>query len=404
MSDSSVPSIEFTQTGLLLPTEAAILSGVQADQNAAFGGKLTSALTTPQGQLASSTTAIIGDKNNKFAYFVNQVNPDYAEGFMQDAIARIYYLTRNPARPTAVQCECTGLEGTPIPVGAQARSEDGNIYICTAGGTIPVSGTITLSFACAVDGPIICPADTVNRIYRAIPGWDTINNSTEGVPGALVESRADFAYRRQQSVALNAHGSLASIFANVLAVPDVLDGYAYENTTNAPILVGETDYSLSPHSIYIAAVGGAAADIAQAIWEKKNDGSDMNGNTTVTVTDQTNYAYPYPSYPIKFNIPTSTPILFAVEIVDDPSLPSDIIDLIKAAIVAAFSGADGGPRARIGSTIFASRYYTPVSALGPAVGILSILVGIITPTLNSVTMGIDEAPTVTESDISVTLV
>src|ERR1700691_2840802 len=104
---SSVPMIQFTETGLVLPQESALLAGILADENAASGGNLNiTNLNTPQGQVASACAAIIGAGNDLFAYFVAQVNPDQAQGFMQDAIARIYFLTRNPGVPTAVQCAC----------------------------------------------------------------------------------------------------------------------------------------------------------------------------------------------------------------------------------------------------------------------------------------------------------
>lgn len=404
MTTTSVPAVQFTPTGLVLPAESAILAGVQADINTAFGGGVNPALETPQGQIASSTTAIIGEANNTFANFVNQVNPDFADGFMQDAIARIYFINRNPAIPTAVQCDCVGAAGTVIPIGAQAQDTSGNRYIATAAGTIPVGGTISLPFACTVAGPTACPTGTLTKIYQAIPGWNTINNPGNGVPGALVESRADFAYRRQQSVALNGHGSLPSIYAAVFNVANVIDVYAYENTTNAAVNVGSTSFSVAPHSLYIAAVGGASADIAQAIWAKKDTGCDYNGNTSVVVTDTSGYSSPYPSYTVKYQIPSALPILFAVQITNNPSLPANIITLVKNAIIAAFNGADGGQRARIGSTIFASRFYAPVSLTSSAVSIISILLGPTTATLNSYTVGIDQTPTVVAANISVTLV
>ena len=62
-SSSSVPPLEFTPAGVVLPQESAVLAGVQADYDAAFGGGLNPALETPQGQLASSQAAIIADKN-----------------------------------------------------------------------------------------------------------------------------------------------------------------------------------------------------------------------------------------------------------------------------------------------------------------------------------------------------
>lgn len=401
---TSVPPVVFTPAGLVLPQESAILAGVQEDYNAAFGGDLNPALETPQGQLASSTAAIIAAVNALLAEFVNQVNPDTASGFMQDAIARIYFLNRFPGEPTVVVCDCVGNAGTVIPNGAQVADTNGNRYVCTAGGTIPISGEISLPFANVVDGPIPAPAGTVTTIYQAIPGWDTVNNPAPGVLGSLVESQADFAYRRQQSVALNAHGSLPSIYAAVFAVDDVIDVYATENVTDATVPTGSTNFPLLPHSLFVAVVGGDSEAIAQAIWSKKDVGCNMNGNTTVEVTDQSGYLPPYPTYQITFEVPDPLPILFEVQIDNSPALPTNIVGLVKAAIIAAFTGADGSARVRIGSLLLASKFYAPIVAIGPEVSVLSILLGPVTATLTSYQIGIDQAPVVSEADITVTLV
>lgn len=401
MAVTNVPSVVFGATGVVLPAEADVLTGVQSDINQAFGGGVNPALNTPQGQLSQSLTAIIGDKNNQIAEVANQVNPDYADGRWQDAIGRIYFIDRNPAEATAINVTCVGLSGTVIPVGAKVSDANGNIYACTAAGTIPTGGSISLQFACAVYGPTAVPA-TVS-IYQTVVGWDTAT-ITGGTVGSNVESRADFEYRRRNSVALNGKGSLPSIYANVFAVSGVLDVYVAENTTNAPITVGSSNYSLAPHSIYVAAVGGTAANIAQAIWLKKDVGADYNGNTSVVVTDTSGYNIPYPTYTVKYQVPASLPILFAVQIANNSALPSNIVALVQNAIISALSGGDGGPRARIGSTIFASRFYSPVAAIGMNVSILSILIGTSSATLASLTVGIDQSPTVTAANISVTLV
>lgn len=398
---TNVPDVTFGATGLVLPAEADILAGVSADINAAFGGGVNPAINTPQGQLSQSLAAIIGDKNNLLAEYVGQINPDVADGRMQDAIARIYFLDRNPALPTTIQVTCVGLVGTVIPVGAMVSDSSGNIYSCTQAGTIPVGGSITLAFACTVSGPTAIPASV--SIYKTIIGWDTAT-FVSGVVGQAVETRAAFEYRRKQSVALNGKGSLPSIYANVFAVSGVLDVYVAENTTNAAITVGSTSYSLAPHSIYVAAVGGASANIASAIWLRKDCGADYNGNTSVTVTDTSGYNIPYPTYTVKYQIPSAQPILFAVQIANNASLPSNIVSLVQNAIISAFAGGDGGTRARIGSTIYASRYYAPVAAVATNVSILSLLIGTSSATLSSLTVGIDQTPTVTASNISVTLV
>lgn len=402
---TSVPSIEFTPTGLVLPPDSEILTGVQTDMNAAFGGNLNLALSTPQGQLATSQAAVLSDNNAKFAKFVSQVDPDTADGFMQDAIARVYFLNRRPASPTTVQVVCNGLAGVVIPVGSLVRDTSENVYSCTQGGVIGATGNVTLTFAALVPGPNPCPSGAISGApYRAVLGWDRAANIAPGVIGALVETRAEFEYRRRQSVAINGKGTLPSIYANVFNVDGVLDVYAAENTTSAPITLGATNYTLVPHSIYIAVVGGVAAEVAKAIWLRKDAGCDYNGNTSIVVPDESGYSYPYPTYNVKFQTPTPRPILFKVDLASNPSLPSDIVARVKAAIISAFSGGDGGQRARIGATIFASRFYAPVSTISPVVSILSLLIGTATATLTTLTVGINEAPTVSEENIVVTMV
>jgi uncharacterized phage protein gp47/JayE len=400
---TSVPQIQFTPTGLVIPTESAVLDGVQQDMDAAFGGNLNPALNTPQGQLASSTAAIIGDANDQFALFVNQVDPDTADGFMQDAIARIYFIDRNPGLPTVVQVLLVGAVGTNILVGSRVQDTSGNIYVCTQAGQIPVGGSITLAFANQVLGPIPAPAGTVTIIYQGLPGIDTVTNVADGVLGANVESRAAFEFRRSQSVALNGHGSPDAIYAAVLNVAGVIDAYVIDNPTNATVNMGSTAFPVAAHSVYVAVVGGAAQDIANAIWTKKDLGCGMNGNTTGTVIDQ-NYLPPQPTYTITWETPPALPIKFAVQISNSSTLPSNIVALVQAAIIASFNGADGSNRVRVGSLLLASKFYGAIQAIGPEVSTISILLGSATPTLTAQLIGIDQQPTVAAGDISVSLV
>lgn len=398
---TNVPPPSFGPTGFVAPNEETILAGVLADIDEAFGGGLNPALDTPQGQLATSQAAIVGNANDTFVYYTNQVDPAYADGRMQDAIARIYFLQRLPSEPTVVQGVCTGAEGVLIDVGATAVAADGNIYTCTEAGTIPVTGTITLSFACNVAGPIACPANSLNQIYQSIPGWDSINNPTDGVIGSNTESRAEFEARRAASVAVNSIGSLGSILGAVLSVPGVLDAYVTENVLGTTTVIGGV--TLAAHSVYVAVVGGAAADVAQAIWSKKAPGCNYNGNTTVTVEDQ-NVAYtpPYPSYDVTFETPTAIPVLFAVNIANSNLVPADAISQIQTAIINAFSGADGGSRATIGGTVYASRYYAAVASLGAWARIIAIDVGSINAPIASFTGSI-AGTTLTVSGVTGTI-
>jgi hypothetical protein len=371
---TNVPPITFTITGFSGPNDSTILAGVVADINAAFGGNLNHSLTTPQGQLASSFTSIVSEVNATFLLFQNLVDPSYTFGRYQDGIGRIYFLNRNPALPTTVQAICSGLAGVTIPIGALAQAADGSIYACTGSGTIPSTGSITLSFANNTVGPIPCPAGTLNAIYQAVPGWDSINNPSDGTLGQNTESRTQFEQRRAASVAGNSRGAVQSVLGAVLAVPGVLGAYVTENPNATPLTI--QGFTLSPNSLYVAVAGGAASAVAQAIWSKKAPGCAYNGNTTFTVQDtSTGYSSPFPSYTVSWQTPAALPIIFSVNLVSTPQVPSNANTLVQNAIVSAFAGGDGGTVATIGSTILASRYYPPVSALGPWAQIRSLQIG-----------------------------
>jgi len=400
---TNVPSITWTNGAPVLPAEADILAGVQADINAAFGGGVNPGLTTPQGQLAQTETAIIGDKNNQIAYIANQVNPAFASGIWQDAIGYIYFMTRIQAAGTVVNATCVGAVGTVIPAGSIAQDSSGYLYASTAAATIPSSGSVTVQFQNQTTGAIACPIGSLNKIYTAVAGWNTVSNPTAGALGNAVESRAAFELRRQASVAVNAVNSIQSIQAAVLAVPNVLQAVVVDNSTNSTVNYGSTSYPLAAHSICVSVAGGSSSAIATAIWNKKPPGCGYNGNTTVTVYD-TSYATPIP-YTVTYLTPTSTPAYFTVNIQNNPLLPSNIIQLVQNAVLASFNGQDGGTAVTINSTTYSGRYYANINAISSAVNVIEVYLGLsASPSTLSIAFGIDQLPTLSASNIAVVLV
>jgi hypothetical protein len=97
-------------------------------------------------------------------------------------------------------------------------------------------------------------------------------------------------------------------------------------------------------------------------------------------------------------------VLFAVSIVNSPTLPADIVTLIQNAIIAQFNGGNGQIPARIGAAITGSSYYGAVIGVAPGITVLSVLVGVATPTLPQVVMGIDQSPVISAGDITVSLI
>jgi uncharacterized phage protein gp47/JayE len=398
---TNIPSPTYALDGLSVPSEAAILSGVFADIQAAFGGSLNPSVATPQGQLSTSLSSIIAACNDLLLFYTAQVDPAFASGRFQDAIARIYFLSRLGSLPTAVACVCTGAVGTIIPQGSLVASTDGTVYQSEDAATIGSGGTVTVQFSSINDGPKPCPVGSITFIQTSIPGWDAVTNPADGTPGRSTETRAELEQRRQQSVALNSISIVQSIRGTVLNVDDVIDAYVTENPGASAATIGGV--SISAHSIYVAAVGGSDADVARAIWTKKPPGCNYVGNTTIAIEDTgSGYQSPYPTYDVTFERPTALPIFFDVELADGSDVPADAATQVRNAIVAAFNGQDGGARAGIGATIYASRYNAPVANSGSWVRIKSLKIGTTTPgALDLLPVNIDQNPTLDPAHITV---
>lgn len=401
---SSVPKITITYQGVTVPQATAIRAGVLADYNFAFGGNLNiTSSATPQAHLADNLTQDITDANAAVAAMVAGVDPATSDGRMQDGIARIYFLTRKGATSSVVQATVTGQPGAVLPAGALARDVNGLYWASSGSVTFPIGGVATVQFACTTTGPVQLGIGELNRIAQASLGWDAINNAGAAVTGTNVESRAELEFRRFASVSKNGSGSAASIRGAVWDVPGVLDVYAYDNRRGTPVEIGPTAYSVPANCVYVAVVGGDDAAVAKAIYQRKNGGCNLTGNTSVTVVDdESGVVLPYPTYDIQFERPAALAVKFMVQIKANPALPSNLQQLVRQSVLDTFNGVGGSQsRAHVGGVVFASSYYAGVTAISQSILILSIKVGTTTANADSLEIGIDQAPTLSALDIEV---
>ncbi len=404
--NTAVPDITITENGLSVPDIADVLAGRLTDMSTALGGGASQSLSSPQGQIAQSDTEIIAQEYDKLLCLFNQINPDFSTGRFQDGIGRIYFMERIAAQGTVVTATCIGQVGTTIPAGSTAVDTSGYIYQSIDNAIIPSSGSVDVQFVNTTTGPIPCASGSLNQIYRAVSGWDAVNNISPGVVGVDVESRIAFETRRRQSVARNSRNQDASTLAALLATDGVLDAYVWSNRTAETVNKGTTNFPILAHSVYICVYGGADTDVAESIFNTYNPGANMNGDTTFTVYDNVNYMPPYPSYVMQWQKASPTRVYFKVNIDASLNPPSDITKQVKKIVATVFNGGyEGIGKARIGSTINAGKYYAPVISISPdTVGILSLEVSLDGSLYGpAVTMGIDQVPTIQESDITVTL-
>lgn len=357
-------------TGFYADDTETVRAAVAADWVAAFhkDGQvdLNTDPETPAGQLIDSQTAAVTEKDTELLYLCNQFDPAKNEGIFQDAIAKIYFLSRKAATPSTATITVRGLSGTVIPVNAQVMSTaDDTIWQNVAAFIIGADGTGSGVFRCTSEGLISAAAGTLTRIMTVVAGWDTATNEHAAVVGTLEENRGQFELRRYSSVALNSRGTAASVYARVMQLEDVIGCVVRENKTNQPKVIDGV--TLSPHSVYVCVLGGNDGAIATAMYRTVSAGCDTNGTTTYTVEDDTTGI----KEPIHFQRPTDADITIRLRFPDAAGFSADDLAAIRQAVFNNFYGedstvVDGSIMARplMGDTIYAPRFAISVQNAG----------------------------------------
>lgn len=414
---TNVPLPEFTPAGLVIASEQAILTGVQEDYVSAFaltGKTLSTELTTPQGQLQQSQAYMVAAFQAALAQLIANVDPMTSSGAFQDALGRIYFLTRQQATYATVVGQVVGVVGATLPIGAQVQSSDGSIWASTAAVVYDAGGLATVTFQALVAGDT--PAAGINdiRIYQQVANWQGVSNAAPSIPGVDTENRAEFETRRADSVQIGGVGQAANVRAAVANVTGVSDVFVYNNASDSPITYGSTSYPIPRNSVAISVTGGSNADIAAAINSKLDCGCGMStsGTTNVTIQDTVNYVAPYPAYVIRFIRPAATQIYITVNVANLSTLPANYVLLVQAAVAEAFANgyvsSDGSiniSRARIGGQIVAAEFAAPVLAIGNITPVTLFIGTSPSPSSGaSFTAGIDQQPVCPQLNVTVNAV
>lgn len=84
----------------------------------------------------------------------------------------------------------------------------------------------------------------------------------------------------------------------------------------------------------------------------------------------------------------------------ETGISDDVVCLIKQAIINNFNGTDGSERITIGQTIYASRFYCPITSAG--LNIISVEIGFLEGAYGDlVSFNLNQLPVLSQSNITV---
>jgi len=298
-----------TQTGLEKDTSAQTLDKFlngTTDYPGMFtiyGDNINVNPNSPDGQFINIGVQFTQD----MLEFINQVytsfDPDQAIGVSLDQRCAINGVVRNAGTYTYTDVLVTvtqavtlaGLDTAPnAPFTVSDAS--GNQFFLVSTQVFAVAGSATLSFRAAVLGAVLTVPNTVTVISTITLGVSTVNNpAVATTTGTAEETDYALRIRRARSVALPSKGYFDGLYGALVDITGVTSVKLLENTTNT------TDANGIPgHSIWAIVKGGAAADIANAIYVKRNAGCGLKGAQSVVITQVDNSLFT-----VNYDVPTS---------------------------------------------------------------------------------------------------
>ena len=274
--------------GLTVASQSELVSNFSTALQTIYGSGINIASDTPDGEWMNIIIQAVLDLEDLLVTINSMFDPDNAIGVILDQ--RVAYngivrqggtYTVTPAAISSVGAVTLyGLDQVAKPV--FTVSDGANQWQLQATQNIGVTGTNTFNFQAETIGAVQPTVNTITIPVTIVQGVTSINNpSVSGATiGANQESDAVLRIRRARSVSLASTGYYNGLQAALENVPGVTSAYIYENYT------GSTDINGVPgHSVWVIVSGSASsANIAQAIYSKRNSGCGMVGAQTYIIT------------------------------------------------------------------------------------------------------------------------
>ncbi|CUU68164.1 Uncharacterized homolog of phage Mu protein gp47 [Campylobacter hyointestinalis subsp. hyointestinalis] len=314
-------------SGIVVADTDSVYQEVEQEYKKAFGSDLVTTADSPAGVLITAETIARTNTAQSMAEVANQINPDIASGVFLDAIWSLTGGARTKATSTSVVATLTGVAGTVIPAGSQAKTNDENIFSLVSDTLIPVSGSTTATFLSVEKGAIPCTEGALNTIVSQVLGWETINNTGAGTLGLETQSDIEAREQRKLELAIIGRSTVEAICSALYSIIDVKSLSFRENTASIAQTIDGIE--MIAHSIYVCVDGGTDEEIAKALLENKTLGAGYNGTEEVSILEPISGQ----KYTIKFDRPKIVQIQIKIS-VKVISYTGSAQDFVKNAILA----------------------------------------------------------------------
>src|ERR1051325_3562140 len=323
--------------------------------------------STPDGLKLAHDAEVFSALDEALQQAYNSKDPNKATGIDLDIVSAITGTTRSEGTPSTISgAILTGVSGTIIPSGTRFKSATtGTTWRLDQTWTLDSSGSAVVTLTSTTVGSVEADVNTLTQIVDTVGGLTSVTNPSPATPGTGIETDSSLRVKRATAVGRPGNNQIDSMLGELFAVSGTRRIRIYENDTNV------TDGNgIPPHSIAPIIDGGSDANVALAIYLKKNPGVMLYQAGTPAMVTVTSPVYPANKKDIRFSRPIYVDMVIVIQIKNDGSLPSQttLEPLIQQAIIEYAAGdlipteygfkPDGFD---IGESITYSSLYTPIN-------------------------------------------
>lgn len=283
---ATIPNDTINANGLQLEGLADIVADLVAAYQTIYGADINVDADSPDGQQINIFAQACADIRETLLDLYNSFSVELAYGVQLDQRVALNGVARLPGSYTLTPVLVTvgqavtlqGLDQDALPV-FTLEDDAGNEWQLEETHAFADAGSASLTFRAAVIGASEVVANTITNQSTTVLGVTSVNNptTTGTIRGVNEETDPQLKVRRAKMFKLAAVGPTDAVAAALLGLPDVTDAYVVENRTGAEV------EGTPAHSIWCIVSGGSEADIAQAIYTKKDPGCGMRGEVSYSI-------------------------------------------------------------------------------------------------------------------------
>lgn len=326
-----------TATGFVPKTVQDIYSEITASALAEIDPNLDTSPEQPVGQLLGLCARREGALWELLVIAFNAMNPDAAEGFLQENLCALTGVRRLPSTQSRLKDVSVTLDaGATLPAGSLAAvlNEPTRQFASEKAVTAVAAGDYPVDFLSVAYGPVPANAGTLTVIAAPVTGWSAVTNPTDALPGREEETDTEMRIRREASVQAAGGSGIDHIRADLLAMNDGLgmeSAVVYENTRDYPDAFGRPGHSIEAVIFDGLSPAFANDEIAQVLWDSKGSGAATYGDLRAHAIDATGA-----TQNVRFNRAEQVPIYFDLTLTVDVGIViADIAPDVKEAMVTA---------------------------------------------------------------------